>query len=101
MSIVFLLGLLIKAQCPNALQLSAWCLDVIASKYQVVRERPEFALLQSENLVYVEEHRWPPLSYLEVEEEYKKTMDGDVNPGKAQVLFESETRLSSSTCTYS
>ena len=42
--------------------------------------RPEFKLLQGENLVYVDEHKWPPLSYLEEEEEYRKITD----PGRSQ-----------------
>lgn len=75
-----LIGLLLTAEFYNAVQLRIWCLDVIASKYEMFSVRPKFELLQGENLVYVNEHKWPPLSYLEEEEEYRKITD----PGHSQ-----------------
>ena len=37
-----------------------------------MKKREEFKLLDGENLKYIEEHQWPPLSYLKELEEYEK-----------------------------
>ncbi|KAL3869767.1 hypothetical protein ACJMK2_042404 [Sinanodonta woodiana] len=61
------IGLLLTSQ-----QLSKWCLHFIASNYIPFERRPEFYLLEGANKEYVEENRWPPLSYLKELEEYEK-----------------------------
>ena len=58
----------------NADHLSKWCLNVIASNYSVMESRKEFSALEGENRTYVEEHRWPPLAYLQEVEEYEQQM---------------------------
>lgn len=39
-------------------------------------KRPEFATLTGDNLKYVEENQWPPVSYLKQLEEYEKAVGG-------------------------
>ncbi|XP_078615509.1 rho-related protein racA-like isoform X1 [Branchiostoma floridae x Branchiostoma japonicum] len=65
------IGLLVMAQMHNAPQLSSWCLHFISTNYTAISKRPEFSLLQGENLKHVEEHQWPPVSYLKQVEEYE------------------------------
>ncbi|XP_066295877.1 rho-related protein racA-like [Branchiostoma lanceolatum] len=65
------IGLLVLAQMHNAPQLASWCLHFISTNYTAISKRPEFSLLQGENLEHVEEHRWPPVSYLKQVEEYE------------------------------
>jgi Rho family protein len=64
--------LLLTSQIHNACQLSEWCLHFISTNFTVFTRRPEFKLLQGDNLLYVEEHQWPPVSYLKEIEEYEK-----------------------------
>eukprot|EP01130_Rhizamoeba_saxonica_P016412 TRINITY_DN7581_c0_g1_i1.p1 TRINITY_DN7581_c0_g1~~TRINITY_DN7581_c0_g1_i1.p1 ORF type:complete len:678 (+),score=138.23 TRINITY_DN7581_c0_g1_i1:112-2145(+) len=66
------IGLLLFAQHCNALQLAAFCLHFISNNYEPMKKRPEFEELEGENLEYVNEHRWPPLSYMKELEEYEK-----------------------------
>ncbi|XP_071101389.1 rho-related protein racA-like [Haliotis cracherodii] len=66
------IGLLLTAQRHNAAQLSKWCLHFISSNYIAFSQRPEFNMLKGDNEVYVEENRWPPLSYIIEVEEYEK-----------------------------
>ena len=68
------IGLLLESQRQNALQLAAFCLHFISSNYQPFKKREEFKLLQEENLKHVEEHQWPPVSYLKELEVYEKEM---------------------------
>lgn len=65
-------GLLLTAQTCNAIQLAKWCLFFIASNYLAFVKRQEFTQLLGENKEYVEENRWPPVSYLKEVEEYQK-----------------------------
>lgn len=65
-------GLLLDAQQHNAPQLAQFLLHFIATNYQPMKKRKEFENVQGENLRYVEEHQWPPLSYLKALEEYEK-----------------------------
>mgnify|MGYP007125568704 CR=1 FL=1 len=37
-----------------------------------MKKRPEWKLLTGDNLAYVEEHQWPPKSYLAELERYQK-----------------------------
>lgn len=62
-------------QAHNASQLSNWCLHFIASNYSVFESSPFFSLLEGENKEYVEEHRWPPLSYFKELEEYQNKIE--------------------------
>jgi len=75
------IGLLLSAQECNAKQLSDFCLHFISSNYQPMKKRPEWELLIEENIKYVEEHQWPPVSYLKELEKYEKLTgkkrDGD------------------------
>lgn len=61
-------------QIYNAEQLSGWCLHFISSNYIAFQNRTEFPQITGANLEYVNEHRWPPLSYLEELGEYEKVM---------------------------
>ncbi|XP_071477627.1 rho-related protein racA-like [Diadema antillarum] len=76
------IGLLLTSQFHNAKQLADWCLHFISSNYLAFEKRSEFGQLEGENLEYVNEKRWPPVSYLEEialwEEKYgnKKTAAG-------------------------
>ncbi|XP_048780651.2 rho-related protein racA-like isoform X2 [Ostrea edulis] len=69
------IGLLLTSQLHNADQLSNWCLHFISSNYIAFEKREEFSLLTGSNQDHVEEHRWPPLSYLEEVKEYEKEME--------------------------
>jgi len=66
------IGLLLTAQRHNADQLAQFCLHFISTNFQPMKKRPEFSLLGPENTAYVEEHQWPPVSYLKAVEEYEK-----------------------------
>eukprot|EP01129_Flabellula_baltica_P013675 TRINITY_DN639_c0_g1_i1.p1 TRINITY_DN639_c0_g1~~TRINITY_DN639_c0_g1_i1.p1 ORF type:complete len:692 (-),score=158.54 TRINITY_DN639_c0_g1_i1:21-2096(-) len=72
-----IIGILLLAQAANAKQLEAFCLHFISNNYEPMSKRPEWAMLEGENLEYIEEHRWPPVSYLEELETYEKAMKGD------------------------
>ena len=65
-------GLLLTSQLHNASQLSAWCLHFISSNYVVFKEKEEFSQLVGDNMDYINQHRWPPLSYEQAMEEYRK-----------------------------
>eukprot|EP00731_Ephydatia_muelleri_P009357 Em0004g1695a len=71
------LSLLLTGQLHNANQLSAWCLHFISSNYTAFSSKPEFSLLTDDNLAYVQAHQWPPVSYLEAMEEYRKKYEVD------------------------
>ncbi|XP_022081978.1 rho-related protein racA-like isoform X2 [Acanthaster planci] len=68
---VDVIGLLHTAQMCNASQLAQWCLDLISRNFVAFQQRAEFKKLEGENLKYVTENRWPPVSYLEELEKYK------------------------------
>ena len=56
----------------NAEQLEKWCLHFISSNYQAFKRRTEFSQLTGSTLEHVEEHQWPPVSYLKEVEKYEK-----------------------------
>ena len=58
----------------NSRQLSEWCLHFISTNFTAFFKRSDFKLLQDENLRYVREHQWPPVSYLQELEQYEKTI---------------------------
>jgi Rho family protein len=68
------IGLLQLAQQHNAHQLAKFCLHFVASNYHPIKKRPEFNQLTKENLKFVEENQWPPLSYLKDVETYEKEL---------------------------
>ncbi|XP_064634886.1 rho-related protein racA-like [Lineus longissimus] len=68
------IGIFHGAQQYNAEQLANWCLHFISTNYIAFATRPEFSALGEEYREYVEEHRWPPLEYLEEVEEYEKKL---------------------------
>ena len=43
----------------------------MASNYIAFEEQESFSRLEEDNRKYVDEHRWPPLSYYTAMEEYK------------------------------
>ncbi|KAL5497234.1 hypothetical protein EMCRGX_G013669 [Ephydatia muelleri] len=71
------ISLLLTAQLHNANQLSAWCLHFISSNYTAFSSKPEFSRLTGDNLSYIQAHQWPPVSYLEAMEEYRKKYEVD------------------------
>ncbi|XP_022095620.1 rho-related protein racA-like isoform X2 [Acanthaster planci] len=76
---VDVIGLLHTAQIYNASQLAQWCLDLISRNFVAFRKRAEFKKLEGENLKYVTENRWPPVSYLDELEKYKAQCGEKVN----------------------
>jgi len=67
------IGILHFAQLHNANQLATFCLHFIATNYQPMKNRAEFKTLEGDNLKYVEENQWPPISYLKQLKEYEST----------------------------
>lgn len=68
------IGILHFAQAHNADQLANFCLHFISNNYEPFSCRPEFKKLKGKNLEYIEEHRWPPLSYIKELEIYEKNL---------------------------
>ena len=68
---VIISGLLLTSQLHGASQLSVWCLHFISSNYVIFKDKEGFSKLTGENLEYINEHRWPPLSYEQAMEEYR------------------------------
>ena len=56
----------------NATQLEEWCLFFLSSNYSVLSNIDSNWLntVSDENRKYIQEHRWPPSSYLEAVEKY-------------------------------
>ena len=69
---MYFLDLLHCAQSHNANQLSGFLLHFVASNFEVFEKIEEFQKLTGENLSYMNEHRWPPLSYINAVEEWKE-----------------------------
>ncbi|KAK0053158.1 rho-related protein racA [Biomphalaria pfeifferi] len=67
-------GLLNTAHMLNAKQLVTFCLHFIATNYNAFSKRQEFCKLTGIDRKHVDEHRWPPLDYLQQVEEYEKQM---------------------------
>jgi hypothetical protein len=80
------IGLLLESQTQNAGQLAAFCLHFISSNYQPFKKREEFAMLKDENLKHVEEHQWPPISYLKDLETYEKEMKAFNKSDKCNIM---------------
>ena len=53
----------------------------MASNYVVFEDSDHFHLLEGENLSFVQEQRWPPLSYYRAMEEYQEKY-GDLMEGE-------------------
>ncbi|XP_074655294.1 rho-related protein racA-like isoform X2 [Tubulanus polymorphus] len=68
------ISLLYTSERHNAEQLVTWCLHFISSNYIAFENRPDFCNLKGEFLDHVEEHRWPPVSYLNEVQEYEIQM---------------------------
>ena len=71
--------LLLNSQLHNGDQLSAFLLHFVASNFLAFEKIEEFKKLTGENLSYVKEHRWPPLSYTDAMEEWKEKYGGEDN----------------------
>lgn len=56
-------------------------LHFVASNYVAFEDSEHFSLLEGENLAFVQEHRWPPLSYYRQMEEYQEKY-GDLMEGE-------------------
>ncbi|GFR84194.1 rho-related protein racA-like [Elysia marginata] len=67
-------GLLNMANIFNAKQLTTFCLHFISTNYDAFSKRKEFPNLEPEDRKYLEEHRWPPLSYMIEVEEFEKEL---------------------------
>jgi len=76
-----IIGLLELAQAHNANQLAAFCLHFISSNYEPMKKRREWDTLSRRNRQYIEEHRWPPLNYLNQLEEYEKATGKTIGGG--------------------
>jgi len=66
------IGLLHFAQEHGADQLAQFCLHFVATNFQPMSKRDEFKTLRGDNLAYVTEHQWPPVSYQEDLRKYEK-----------------------------
>ena len=51
----------------------------MASNFLAFEKSEEFQKLTGENLLYVKEHQWPPLSYINAMEEWKEKYGEDNN----------------------
>lgn len=80
------IDLLFTSQAHNAKQLSGWCLHFIATNFSVFENCEEFHLVQGENRDYVNEHRWPPLSYIKAQEEYEMKVKSDRDQSKCSIM---------------
>jgi small GTP-binding protein len=69
-----IIELLLVAQDHNAKKLAEFCLHFICTNYQPMKKRKEFEKLENENLTYIEENQWPPVSYWKELAEYEKEM---------------------------
>eukprot|EP01113_Clastostelium_recurvatum_P017139 TRINITY_DN2004_c0_g1_i1.p1 TRINITY_DN2004_c0_g1~~TRINITY_DN2004_c0_g1_i1.p1 ORF type:complete len:614 (+),score=151.93 TRINITY_DN2004_c0_g1_i1:176-1843(+) len=69
-----IIGLLPLAQLYNAPQLEAFMKHFLSTNFQPIKDRNEYAELSAENKAYLEEHQWPPLSYLKAVAEYEKAI---------------------------
>ncbi|XP_059174204.1 rho-related protein racA-like [Physella acuta] len=69
------IGLLNTAHLFNAKQLAMFCLHFISTNYVAFSNRKEFSSLSSDDRVYVDDHRWPPLDYLKEVQEYENAMN--------------------------
>jgi len=76
-----IIGLLELAQAHNANQLAGFCLHFISNNYEPMKKRKEWDSLSRKNRQYVEEHRWPPVSYLKELEEYEKATGKTIGGG--------------------
>jgi len=56
----------------NAEQLAKYCLYIICLNYDMFSTLPEYAQLSESDKLYMEEHRWPPLKYINQVQEYRK-----------------------------
>jgi len=80
-----IINLLLVSQKCNANQLAAFCLHFISNNYQPMKKRKEFVLLEGDNLKYVQEHQWPPVSYLQQLAEYEK-LTGHSSDNKCLIM---------------
>jgi GTPase SAR1 family protein len=69
-----IISLLLVSQDHNALKLAEFCKHFICTNFQPMKKRPEFESLGEENLKYVTENQWPPLSYWNELAEYEKAI---------------------------
>jgi len=65
-------GILYGAQSCNANQLAEFCLHFLSVNYGPMKKRLEWKKLEGQNMSFVEEHQWPPVSYLKELEVYEK-----------------------------
>ena len=68
---LYIQHILLILQDHNSKQLPNWCLHFIAKNYAFFKSRQEFSRLTGDDLVFVEEHKWPPISYLQELSEYE------------------------------
>lgn len=68
-------ALLQFAQTHNAKQLEKFCLHFISTHYQALSRHAEYKSLSRENRKYIEEHQWPPKSYLKDLAEYQQQLE--------------------------
>jgi len=68
------INILMEAQTCNANQLAEFCLHFLSVNYGPMSKRKEWKTLEGENKNYVEEHQWPPVSYLKELETYEKAI---------------------------
>lgn len=74
---VELVDLIVTAQTHNALQLVSKYLYYIAINFEDFRKKKELHYLSTDNLMLIEQQRWPPPCYLTELQAYRKTHGKD------------------------
>jgi len=80
------IGLLLVSQTHNAPQLAAFCSHFIYSNYQLMIKRPEWKSIEGENRKFMDEHQWPPVSYLKELEIYEKATGGKSDDKQCAIM---------------
>ncbi|CAG2237962.1 RHOBTB1_2 [Mytilus edulis] len=63
---------LLTAQACNAEQLTRWCFHHISTNYDKFQNTEQFSQLSDQTKKHIETNRWPPLSYLQDFERFKR-----------------------------
>jgi Rho family protein len=80
------IGLLHVANAAGADQLRAFCLHFISTNYGPMKKRAEWKTLSKADLQHIEEHKWPPQSYLDAVADYEQQMRALGNDDKCSIM---------------
>lgn len=68
------IGLMHLAGECGAMQLKAFCMHFICTNFEPMSRRREWLTLSKEDKQHIEQHRWPPVRYLEELAEYERAL---------------------------